>query len=76
MLVQVDVQVVKLRRRNLEDGVPLLDQRLHDRDVVELVAVGRRERRRRRRRRLLGEVVQDVGSEEGGQVARIHLVTR
>ena len=47
MLVQVDVQVVKLRRRNLEDGVPLLDQRLHDRDVVELVAVGRRERRRR-----------------------------
>ena len=39
VFVEVKVQIVKLRGRDFEDGVSLLDQSPHDRDVLELFAV-------------------------------------
>ncbi len=87
MFVKINVEVVKLGGRNLEDCVAFFDQRSHHRDVLQLFGVGRGREvdrrchwRRRCRccwgRRFFGEVVQDVGSEKRRQVAGVHLVTR
>ena len=41
MFVKINVEVVKLRGRNLENCVSLFDQRPHHRNVLELFGVGR-----------------------------------
>lgn len=54
---------MQFRRGHFKYGVPLLYQGLHDGDVLQLLAVGRREGGGGRRC-LFREVVQDVGREK------------